>query len=103
MREKILRLLHKYLFTILSSITFGEWLKLLDKNDFSIDAVYWPRASLITFGSILNSYLAWKEQRIFGPALDKVEVLPPLFILGYCLTGTTYMHHLLPLHTTLAT
>ena len=74
MREKLL-LLHKHLFTILSSITFGEWLKLLDKNDFSVDVVYWPRASLITFGSILNSYLAWKEQRIFGPVLDKVEVL----------------------------
>ena len=101
MREKLL-LLHKHLFTILSNITFGEWLKLLDKNDFSVDVVYWPRASLITFGSILNSYLAWKEQRIFGPVLDKVEVLPPLFILGHWRTGTTYMHNLLALDPTFA-
>ena len=84
MREKLLRLLHKHLFTILSSITLGEWLKLLDKNDFSVDAVYWPRASLITFGSILNSYLAWKERRAFGPVFDNAEVLPPLFILAHC-------------------
>src|SRR5438309_2070386 len=102
MREKLLRLLHKYLFTILSSITFGEWLKLLDKNDFSVDVVYWPRANLITFGSILNSYLAWKEQRIFGAVLDKVEVMPPLFILGHWRTGTTHLHNLLAVDSSFA-
>src|SRR5438132_3087767 len=95
MREKLLRLLQKHLFTILSSITFGEWLKLLDKNDFSVDVVYWPRAGLITFGSILNSYLAWKEQRAFGSVLADVEIIPPLFILGHWRTGTTHLHNLL--------
>src|SRR5437899_1597190 len=101
MREKLL-LLHKHLFTILSSITFGEWLKLLDKNDFSVDVVYWPRASLITFGSILNSYLAWKERRTFGPLFDNMNILPPLFILGHWRNGTTHLHNLLALDTTFA-
>jgi omega-hydroxy-beta-dihydromenaquinone-9 sulfotransferase len=95
MREQILRLLHQHLFTILSSITFGDWFKLLDKNDFSVDVVYWPRATLITFGSVLNSYLAWKERRAFGPVLADVEIVPPLFILGHWRTGTTHLHNLL--------
>jgi len=102
MSERLLIFLHNHLFTILSSITFGEWLKLLDKNDFSVDVPYWPRAGMITLGSVLNSYLAWKERCAFGPVLDDVEILPPLFILGHWRTGTTHLHNLLAVDSSFA-
>jgi omega-hydroxy-beta-dihydromenaquinone-9 sulfotransferase len=96
-REQLLRFLHRRFFTILSSITFGEWIKLLDKNDFAVDFGYWPRACAITFGSFLNSYLAWQERKAFGSLLPGVRILPPLFILGHWRTGTTHLHNLLAL------
>ncbi len=93
--EQFLIFLNKHLFSTLAGITAGDWLRLLAKNHFAIDLPYWPRAAILTLASLLNSHYRWKEERTFGPEIAKVEVQPPLFILGHWRTGTTHLHNLL--------
>jgi hypothetical protein len=87
--------LFKWVLSFLSGITFGDWLKLLCQNSFAVEPPYWPRAALITLGSLSNSLSRWHEQRLHGAAIAAQQVRPPLFILGHWRTGTTHLHNLL--------
>jgi hypothetical protein len=95
--EQLLVFLHKHVFSILSGITFGDWLRLLRDNDFAVDFPYWPRAALLTLTSLGQSLHRRREERAYGAAVAGVTVLPPLFILGHWRNGTTHLHYLLGL------
>jgi hypothetical protein len=82
---------HNYL----AGITAGDWWQLLLDNRFAVDPVYWHRAAFITLASLMNSAYRRKEERLFNPAVAKVEMPPPLFVLGHWRTGTTHLHNLL--------
>ena len=45
----------------------------------------------------LNSWYRWREDRAFGDRLARVEIPPPLFVLGHWRSGTTLLHNLLAL------
>ncbi len=81
----------------LIGITALDWWRLLRRNRFDIDGCYWRRAALVTVLSLINSRLRRREQRRYGPLLSKVEIEPPVFVLGHWRNGTTLVHSLLAL------
>jgi hypothetical protein len=89
--------LFQNLFTNLCGITFRDWWQALRENRFAIDFPSWPRAAVLTAGSLLNSVYQRREDRDYGPLLKDVDVKPPLFILGHWRSGTTLLHNLLAL------
>jgi hypothetical protein len=89
--------LFQTLFTSLCGITFRDWWEALRENGFAIDPVHWPRAAILSAGSLLNSWYRRKEDRDYGQALSEVDIQPPLFILGHWRSGTTLLHNLLAL------
>lgn len=95
--ESIRVWLFKTLFTNLCGVTFRDWCQVLRDNRFAVDLPSWPRAGLLTAGSLLNSYYRYREDREFGARLREVTVKPPLFILGHWRSGTTLLHTLLAL------
>jgi hypothetical protein len=82
---------HNYL----AGITAGDWLRLLRENHFAVDPDYWHRAAFITLASLVNSVSRRKEQRQFNEAVARVQVAPPLFVIGHWRTGTSHLHNLL--------
>ena len=89
--------LFKTFFTHLCGVTFEDWWGALCANRFAIDPVYWPKAAILTAGSLLNSYYRRREDNEFKARLNDVRVHPPLFILGHWRSGTTLLHNLLAL------
>lgn len=83
------------LYTSFYGLSADEWIKLLRKHDFAVDAPYLPRAALMTLTSALTSMIRAYENRKYGPKLADVEVGRPLFILGHWRSGTTHLHNLL--------
>ena len=67
-------------------------------NGFHVDPVFWPRASLVTFASVITSILGRLEERSHGEQLKAVRVKPPIVIIGHWRSGTTLLHHLLLAH-----
>jgi hypothetical protein len=49
----------------------------------------------ITLASLANSFHRWFEEKVYGPKVARVEIKPPVFILGHWRTGTTHLHYLL--------
>jgi hypothetical protein len=80
---------------ILAGVTFGDWVRLLRENRFSIDPPFWLRAQAITTQSLLNSAVRRHEERTYLPQVMAMDVPPPLFILAHWRSGTTHLHHLL--------
>jgi len=78
-----------------SGITPRLWLRVLRENQFAVDPPYWPRAVVITLGSVTNSLLAGWENLAYGRRVRDATVYPPLFILGIWRSGTTLLHNLL--------
>ncbi|MBM4072127.1 MAG: sulfotransferase [Planctomycetes bacterium] len=95
LRERILLFLHRRLFSVFAGMKTGDWLRLLEENDYAIDIAHWPRAALITMGALSNSDQARIEEGQHGQAIAAAEVPPPLFILGHWRSGTTHLHNLL--------
>jgi LPS sulfotransferase NodH len=87
--------LFKTFFTNLCGATFHDWWTTLRENRFAIDPPYWPRAAMLTAGSVLNSYYGRRENKHYDELLQDVTVKPPLFILGHWRSGTTLLHNLL--------
>jgi hypothetical protein len=77
-----------------SGVTLGNWLRILRDNRFGIEAPFWPRAALITLGTMPNSLTATLERLWYGSNLARTEVPAPLFILGTWRSGTTHLHNL---------
>jgi hypothetical protein len=82
---------------LLSGITFSRWFRLLRHNRFAISVRRWPRATVITAGSLGNSLGALFEEAVFARRVRSVEVEPPLFVLGVWRSGTTHLQNLLAL------
>lgn len=83
---------HNYL----AGVTIGAWWRLLRDNRFAVDLPYLHRALFITLTSLFNSFYRRKEERLYGEAIERTEILqPPLFILGHWRSGTTLLHYLL--------
>jgi hypothetical protein len=80
---------------ILVGITAGDWLRTLRENRFAVDLPYWPRAALLTLGSLSNSFYRRNEERACSAAVARSTIKPPLFLLGHWRTGTTHLHNLL--------
>jgi len=85
------------LFTNLCGVTFDDWVRALRANRFAVAPKYWHRAAILTAGSLLNSWYRRREERTFGDRIDRVDVRPPVFILGHWRSGTTLLHNLLAL------
>jgi hypothetical protein len=80
---------------LMGGVTFGRWVRVLRENRFAVAPSCWPRALSITFQSLQNSVFHWNDRRLTGAALDGVDVLPPVFVLGHWRNGTTHLHNLL--------
>jgi omega-hydroxy-beta-dihydromenaquinone-9 sulfotransferase len=89
--------LYETFFTNLCGVTFGDWCRVLRENRFAVDPPSWPRAAVLTAGSLLNSYYRRREDRLVGREVAEVAIKPPLFILGHWRSGTTLLHNLLAL------
>jgi hypothetical protein len=79
----------------LCGLTLGDWLRLLWANRFAVDPPHWPRAALITCGSIQNSLFRLWERLRYDSAIRATKPEPPLFVLGIWRSGTTHLHNLL--------
>jgi len=79
----------------LCGVTFGDWLRLLAANRFAVDPPYWPRAAMITAGSLQNSVFRRYEMWRYDKEIRATQVPPPLIVLGIWRSGTTHLHNLL--------
>jgi len=100
--EKLRVFLANWLFTSLYGLTLGEYVRLLRKHRFAVAPPYWPRAAFMAGMGALNSIVGSYEHRVHGPEVARVQILPPLFILGHWRNGTTHLHNLLALDTQFA-
>ena len=95
--EKVRLFLVNRIFSSIYGLTFPEWVRLLRKQQFAVDPPYWPRAAFITFASVCNSLVGLYEEKKYEPQYRNTEIQPPIFILGYWRSGTTFLHNLLSL------
>jgi hypothetical protein len=93
--DKIRIFLVNRLYTSFYGMPLDEWIRMLRKHGFAVDAPYLPRAALMTLTSALTSLIRAYENRKYGPEIADVEVRRPLFILGHWRSGTTHLHNLL--------
>src|SRR5262249_35102668 len=91
-REKLLAAFGSSYFL---GITLGDWISLLSENDFAVAPSCLPRAMVITACSIPNTIIAWLESLRFRRAWKRIEVPPPLFVLGHYRSGTTHLQNLI--------
>ncbi|MGF1669451.1 MAG: sulfotransferase, partial [Balneolaceae bacterium] len=87
--------LARWIFTPLSGILLGNWLKLLKSHFFSISPVYWPRSFFTTFMAAMNSIVSVIEKRRYQNEIDKTEVKAPIFVVGHHRSGTTHLWNIL--------
>ena len=95
--ERVRVFLVHWLFTGLYGLALDEYLALLRRHRFAVDAPYLPRAAFMGLSCTLTSLIQAYEDRRYGPELADIEVREPLFILGHWRSGTTYLHNLLAL------
>jgi hypothetical protein len=76
-------------------ITLGDWMSLLRESGFAVAPSYLPRAMVITACSLPNTIIARFESLRFRRAWERIEVPPPVFVLGHYRSGTTHLHNLL--------
>jgi hypothetical protein len=94
---RALELLRKTFFSPLTGLDAADWWALLRENRFAVDPGCWPRAGLITLGSLDTRLGRLQEERAYGPAVASTEIQPPLFVLGHWRSGTTHLHRLFAL------
>ena len=88
--EKVRTFLMHRLFTSLYGMALGEYLALLRKHRFAVDAPYLPRAAFMGLSCTLTSLIRAYEDRRYSPEIAGVKVREPLFVLGHWRSGTTY-------------
>lgn len=88
---------------LITGIETADWLKLLSKNSWKVDPVYYHRAAWISAFSMATTAAARFEDIRYGRELASMEINPaPLFLLGHWRSGTTHLHNLfgrMPGHT----
>jgi hypothetical protein len=95
--ERVRVFLVHWLFTALYGLALDEYLALLRRHRFAVDAPYLPRSAFMLLSCTLTSLIRAYEDRRYGPEIADVKVREPLFILGHWRSGTTYLHNLLAL------
>lgn len=78
-------------------MTFGIWLKMLARGGFRVSPGRLPMSLSVTAASMVNSALWLFEELFNGRRINKVELQPPLMIVGHWRTGTTLLHELMVL------
>ncbi len=81
----------------LLGITFKDWIRLIKQNKITPAPGYIGRSLMLLFFSFNNSTYKKKEEKVYGPRYENVEIQPPIFILGHWRSGTTLLHSLLAL------
>ncbi len=79
----------------LIGITHDDWKILHKHNRISLGPKYIGRAILLILLSYMTSKSKKREDEIFGPQFNAVEIQPPVFILGHWRSGTTLLHSLM--------
>jgi len=82
---------------LLAGITLPVWIRLIRENRFEISPRNWPRVATITAAGFFNSLINNIETRKYFDDYQKIELQPPIFILGAGRSGTTLLHNLLSL------
>lgn len=100
--ESVRRVMSRWLVSPLQGITLRSWWRVLADDRIAIHPEYWPRALSTGISSIVNSFHARREQRMFGARIATTEVKSPIFILGHYRSGTTHLHNLLAIDPRLA-
>lgn len=81
-------------FSIWQGLDFPTWMRLLARKPrLSLSCAM--RLGLITATSISNSGLGLLEKLIYSRRIQRLELPPPVFILGHWRSGTTLLHNLL--------
>jgi len=79
----------------ITGISLIHWIKLILRNG-GIDLKYLPKALYVSAQSIKNTPLIVKERVEFDKEVEKVQIQDsPVFIIGHCRSGTSYLHHLI--------
>jgi hypothetical protein len=73
------------------------WLRLLVRGRFRVAPRRWGMALVVTIMSLINSTLGAVQWLVWGVRLRRMELQPPLFVLGHWRSGTTLLHELLVL------
>jgi omega-hydroxy-beta-dihydromenaquinone-9 sulfotransferase len=81
--------------SMFSGITLRRWVRVLRDNRCVVDRAYWPRAAVISLGSLGNSVLGACENFLYRRRIQETKIAPPLFILGAWRGGTTLLFNLL--------
>ncbi len=75
--------------------TLRQWFSILRDNHFAVDLPYWPRAAVVTAGSLFNSAAAFCEKLMYGRRIKGAKIESPIFVLGVWRSGTTHLQNLL--------
>lgn len=81
---------------LLSGSSFQNLMILLFINRFRISIVYLPRMLYAILTTLLLLPLHIIESFFYGKKINSIKLLhDPIFIIGHCRSGTTYLHNLL--------
>jgi hypothetical protein len=74
---------------------FGQWLRLIRSGNWDITLNRVPNILGVTLMTPISSGLHRLTEAIYRERAEKVEVLPPIFVLGHWRSGTTFLHNLI--------
>ena len=81
----------------------SDYVRLLSDHGFQVSPSRWAMMALISGFTINNSVLARLQHAIYGHKIQAQQIdPPPLFLVGHWRSGTTLLHELLSLDTSLA-
>lgn len=79
-------------------MNLSGWFSLLVRNRFSVGVTCIPMALIITFTSVVNSFLWAIQALVLGRRIARTEIKhDPIFVIGHWRTGTTLVHELMAL------
>lgn len=75
---------------------FGDWMRLVAKNQFRVHPSRWGLAATITGLSVANSAMSLLNRGCYQSRLAQTRLVDdPVFIIGHWRSGTTYLHELM--------
>ena len=75
--------------------SLSDWRRLMQRHRGEVDARYRARALVATAFGVATSVLGRCEMVHYAHQLARVEIPPPIFLLGHWRSGTTLLHQLL--------
>jgi hypothetical protein len=87
-----------FTFRLFHGITASGWGRLLAQHRYAVSPSRLPLALQISAMSVVNSTLGSIQDTVFSDRIAASTIdVPPIFIIGHCRTGTTYLHELIAL------